>query len=207
MAVKFTEKAEKVLQLANSEAQRLQHGYVGTEHVLWALLHQPDSVAVQAIQRCDRSAQEFLTILDESLGRIPTGRTSSGVLPYTPHAKRCLELARENAVHLDQFYIGTEHLLIGLSLEDEGEASRILAEKDLGKDRLQNVIQRMLGGDVDQTKGNSVRRQGAATPTLDANGTDLTGLAQQNRLDPVIGRFKEIDRIIQILSRKTKNNP
>lgn len=207
MAVKFTEKAEKVLQLANSEAQRLQHGYVGTEHVLWALLHQPDSVAVQAIQRCDRSADEFIEILEESLSRIPAGRTSSGLLPYTPHAKRCLELARENAVYLDQFYIGTEHLLIGLSLEDEGEASRILADKDLGKDRLQNVIQRMLGGDVDQTKGNNIRRQNAATPTLDANGTDLTNLAQQNRLDPVIGRCKEIDRIIQILSRKTKNNP
>ncbi len=208
MAVKFTEKAEKVLQLANGEAQRLQHGYVGTEHVLWALLHQPDSVAVQSILRLDVSPEDVLKVLNESLGRIPRSpRAEAGVLPYTPHAKRCLELAREQAVTMDQYYVGTEHLLLGLCREDEGEASRILAEKDLGKDKLQNVIQRMLGGDSDTLPAKIMRRQGAATPTLDANGTDLTDLAAQNRIDPVIGRAKEIKRIIQILTRKTKNNP
>ncbi|MGE4633306.1 MAG: ATP-dependent Clp protease ATP-binding subunit [Planctomycetota bacterium] len=208
MAVKFTEKAEKVLQLAQSDAKRLGHGYIGTEHILWALLHQPDSVAVQAILRCDRTVDELLTSLRESLGRIPNcSGPQDNDTPYTPHAKRSLELAREEAVLLDQYYIGTEHLLIGLSKEEEGEASRILAERDLGKDRLQNVIQRMLGGDVDQSHGSTVKRTGIATPTLDSNGVDLTGLASQNRLDPVIGRKKEIKRIIQILSRKTKNNP
>ena len=208
MAVKFTEKAEKVLQLANGEAQRLQHGYVGTEHVLWALLHQPDSVAVQSILRLDVNPEDVLKVLNESLGRIPRSpRAETGILPYTPHAKRCLELAREQAVQMDQYYVGTEHLLLGLCREDEGEASRILAEKDLGKDKLQNVIQRMLGGENDQLPAKMMRRQGAATPTLDANGTDLTDLAAQNRIDPVIGRSKEITRIIQILSRKTKNNP
>ncbi|PCJ15779.1 MAG: hypothetical protein COB10_00155 [Planctomycetota bacterium] len=208
MAVKFTEKAEKVLQLAQSDAKRLGHGYIGTEHILWALLHQPDSVAVQAILRCDRTVEELLSSLRESLGRIPcsSGPTDNDA-PYTPHAKRSLELAREQAVLLDQYYIGTEHLLIGLSKEEEGEASRILAERDLGKDRLQNVIQRMLGGDVDQSQGSTVKRTGIATPTLDSNGVDLTHLASQNRLDPVIGRKKEITRVIQILSRKTKNNP
>lgn len=208
MAVKFTEKAEKVLQLAGNEANRLGHGYIGTEHILWALLHQPDSVAVQAIQKCDRTTDELLRSLRESLDRIPSSKGSHiEDTPYTPHAKRCLELAREQAVVLDQYYIGTEHLLIGLSKEDEGEASRILAERDLGKDRLQNVIQRMLGGDVDSSQGAAVKRSGIATPTLDSNGVDLTAIAAQNRLDPVIGRQKEIDRIIQILSRKTKNNP
>jgi len=208
VAVKFTEKAEKVLQLAQSDAKRLGHGYIGTEHILWALLHQPDSVAVQAILRCDRTVEELLSSLRESLGRIPcsSGPTDNDA-PYTPHAKRSLELAREQAVLLDQYYIGTEHLLIGLSKEEEGEASRILAERDLGKDRLQNVIQRMLGGDVDQSQGSTVKRTGIATPTLDSNGVDLTHLASQNRLDPVIGRKKEITRVIQILSRKTKNNP
>ncbi|NCG57414.1 MAG: AAA domain-containing protein [Proteobacteria bacterium] len=208
MAVKFTEKAEKVLQLAGNEANRLGHGYIGTEHILWALLHQPDSVAVQAIQKCDRTTDELLRSLRESLDRIPSSKGNHiEDTPYTPHAKRCLELAREQAVVLDQYYIGTEHLLIGLSKEDEGEASRILAERDLGKDRLQNVIQRMLGGDVDSSQGAAVKRSGIATPTLDSNGVDLTAIAAQNRLDPVIGRQKEIDRIIQILSRKTKNNP
>ena len=117
MAVKFTEKAEKVLQIARSEARRLGHGYVGTEHILWALLHQPDSVAVQAILRCDSTVEELLGALRESLGRIPS--SSGGVsseTTYTPHAKRCLELAREQAVLLDQYYIGTEHLLIGLGV-------------------------------------------------------------------------------------------
>jgi len=208
LAVKFTEKAEKVLQLANGEAQRLQHGYVGTEHVLWALLHQSDSVAVQAIQRLDAIAEKLLKVLEESLQRIPRSpRADDTQLPYTPHAKRCLELAREQAVQMDQYYVGTEHLLLGLSREEEGEASRILAEKDLGKDKLQNVIQRMLGGDGEQIPSKVARRQGVATPTLDANGNELTDLAAQNRLDPVIGRSKEITRIIQILSRKTKNNP
>jgi len=208
LAVKFTEKAEKVLQLAGNEANRLGHGYIGTEHILWALLHQPDSVAVQAIQKCDRTTDELLRSLRESLDRIPSSKGNHiEDTPYTPHAKRCLELAREQAVVLDQYYIGTEHLLIGLSKEDEGEASRILAERDLGKDRLQNVIQRMLGGDVDSSQGAAVKRSGIATPTLDSNGVDLTAIAAQNRLDPVIGRQKEIDRIIQILSRKTKNNP
>jgi ATP-dependent Clp protease ATP-binding subunit ClpC len=208
LAVKFTEKAEKVLQIANGEAQRLQHGYVGTEHVLWALLHQPDSVAVQSVLRLDVNPDEVVRALEESLTRIPrSSRTETGVLPYTPHAKRCLELAREQAVQMDQYYVGTEHLLLGLCREDEGEASRILAEKDLGKDKLQNVIQRMLGGDSEQLPNKMMRRQGAATPTLDANGTDLTDLAAQDRIDPVIGRSKEITRIIQILSRKTKNNP
>jgi len=208
LAVKFTEKAEKVLQLAGNEARRLGHGYIGTEHILWALLHQPDSVAVQAIQKCDRTTDELLRSLRESLDRIPASKGKHfEETPYTPHAKRCLELAREKAVVLDQYYIGTEHLLIGLSQEEEGEASRILAERDLGKDRLQNVIQRMLGGDVDSSQGAAVKRSGIATPTLDSNGVDLTAIAAQNRLDPVIGRQKEIDRIIQILSRKTKNNP
>ena len=208
MAVKFTEKAEKVLQIAKSEAKRLGHGYVGTEHILWALLHQPDSVAVQAILRCDQTVNDLLSALQDSLGRIP-GNTATTPLEttYTPHAKRCLELAREQAVILDQYYIGTEHLLIGLGKEEEGEASRILSERDLGKDRLQNVIQRMLGGEVDQAPGSTVKRSGVATPTLDSNGVDLTAVAAQNRLDPVIGRNKEIERIIQILSRKTKNNP
>jgi ATP-dependent Clp protease ATP-binding subunit ClpC len=208
VAVKFTEKAEKVLQLANGEAQRLQHGYVGTEHVLWALLHQPDSVAVQSILRLEVNPEELLKVIDESLQRIPRSpRGEGGLLPYTPHAKRCLELAREQAVQMDQYYVGTEHLLLGLCREEEGEASRILAEKDINKDKLQNVIQRMLGGDTDQVPTKVMRRQGVATPTLDANGTDLTDLAAQHRLDPVIGRAKEITRIIQILSRKTKNNP
>ncbi|MFQ5655007.1 MAG: ATP-dependent Clp protease ATP-binding subunit [Planctomycetota bacterium] len=208
MPVKFTEKAEKVLQLASQEAQRLRHGYVGTEHVLWALINQRDSVAVQALLRCDVIPERIASSLDESLRRISTGVEAGSSISFTPHAKRCLELSRDQAIQMEQFYIGTEHLLLALAREEEGEASRILAENDVNKDRLQQVIQQMLGGSGERRGPTKmVKKQGVATPTLDANGIDLTMVAAQNKLDPVIGREKEICRIIQILSRKTKNNP
>ena len=217
MAVKFTEKAEKVLHLANQEAQRLKHGYVGTEHVLWALLKQPDSVAVQSLQGLEVNADTLLGVIQESLMKIPAKGTTSS-LRYTPHAKRSLELASDEAVRMAHFYIGTEHLLLGLLREEEGEASRILADRDVDKDRVREVIHSMMGGGGAGNGGqppqsdrksapSMVRKQGSATPTLDANGVDLTDAAARNKIDPVIGRDKEIQRIIQILSRKTKNNP
>ena len=184
MAVKLTEKAEKVLQSANAEALRLGHGYVGTEHILWALLVQPDSVAVQALVRCDVEIAELDQTLCDSLEKIPT-RESSGSLPFTPHSKRCLELAGDQAVRMAQFYIGTEHLLFGLLREEEGEASRILAEHDVEKDRLQKVIQQMLGGGSDterRTSAPKVKQQNSTTPTLDSNGIDLTDMAVNSHL-------------------------
>lgn len=211
MAVKFTEKAERVLQDANNEAKRLRHGYVGTEHILCALMAQGDSVAVQALTRCDLLPDELSEMLQESLERIPA-KEAVGSLRFTPHAKRSLELASDEAVRMGHFYIGTEHLLLGLLREEEGEASRILLEKDVDKDRIREVIQQMLGGVPSNEPDHKpvttvVRKKNVATPTLDANGVDLTDLATRNKVDPVIGREKEITRIIQILSRKTKNNP
>ncbi|MEM7165203.1 MAG: ATP-dependent Clp protease ATP-binding subunit [Planctomycetota bacterium] len=212
MAVKFTEKAEKVLQEANVQAQRLKHGYVGTEHILGALLMQRDSVAVQTLMRCDLTLEMLTEMVRESLQRIPAKDGGDPSLRFTPHAKRSLELASDEAVRMGHFYIGTEHLLLGLVREEEGEASRLLMEKDVDKDRIREVIQQMLGGaqqaEPDRSStANVVRKKNAATPTLDANGVDLTDLAAHNKIDPVIGRDKEIQRIIQILSRKTKNNP
>ncbi|MFN0059036.1 MAG: ATP-dependent Clp protease ATP-binding subunit [Planctomycetota bacterium] len=211
MAVKLTEKAERVLQTANFEAKRLNHGYVGTEHILWALLEQRDSVAVQALVRCDVNPEGLSNAITESLKNIPP-KEGAPSLPFTPHAKRCLELAGDQAVRMGQFYIGTEHLLVGLLREEEGEASRVLAENDVDRERIQQVIKQMLGSagpaEADARKPAAlVNKQNAPTPTLDQNGVDLTDMATQNKLDPVIGREKEIQRLIQILSRKTKNNP
>ncbi|MEM7261560.1 MAG: ATP-dependent Clp protease ATP-binding subunit, partial [Planctomycetota bacterium] len=210
MAVKLTEKAEKVLQSANAEARRRQHGYVGTEHVLWALLEQRDSVAVQALIRCDVAPEAIVQAIGNSLDSIPAQEAPSS-LPFTPHAKRCLELAGDQAVRMGQFYIGTEHLLMGLLREEEGEASRILLENEVDKNRVQRVIHQMLGNNEPPEPSKApvgmVKKQSTQTPTLDANGVDLTETARQNKLDPVIGRAKEIQRLIQILSRKTKNNP
>ena len=207
MAVKFTEKAEKILQIANQEAQRLKHGYVGTEHILWGILTHGDSVAVQALFQCEIDPEDTTGRIQESLQRIPPKETK-GSLPFTPHAKRSLELAGDEAVRMGYFYIGPEHLLIGLLREEEGEAARILAENEVDKDRIKQVLKQIMGN-IEEKRTNTavVKKANPASPTLDANGVDLTELAALNKLDPVIGREKEIHRVIQILSRKTKNNP
>ncbi|MCI0651928.1 MAG: ATP-dependent Clp protease ATP-binding subunit [Planctomycetes bacterium] len=209
MAVKYTEKAEKILHLANEEAKRLRHGYVGTEHILWALLKHRESIAVQALVQCEIDPEATANRIEESLQRIPSKETT-GSLPHTPHAKRSLELAWDSAVRMGYFFVGPEHLLIGLLREEEGEAARILAENEIDKDRIKEVLKQMMigSGEGDKRSGAAtLKKSGPATPTLDANGVDLTELAAQNKLDPVIGRHKEIQRVIQILSRKTKNNP
>ncbi len=210
MAVKFTDKAEKILQLASQEAQRLRHGYVGTEHILWGLLKQHDSIAVHALLECEIDPTDTASKIQESLLRIPA-KESNGTLPFTPHAKRSLELAGDEAVRMGFSYIGPEHLLVGLLREEEGEAARILGESEVDKDRIKQVLNQIMGGAGNEPEKRSpstiVKKTNPATPTLDSNGVDLTELASQNKLDPVIGRDREIQRVIQILTRKTKNNP
>lgn len=210
MAVKFTEKAEKVLLAAGSEAKQRTHEYVGTEHLLYALLTDAESLAIQAVLRCcERDVAEIENIVDDVLRQAPAKGEESNV-SFSPHAKRCLELASDEAVRWGHFFITTEHLLLGLIREEEGSASKIFQELGLRPDQLEEEILSMLGESKDPGKEQSYQFVKPQTPklsVLDSFSVDLTEQAALNKLSPVIGRDKEILRIIQILSRKTKNNP
>ena len=209
MAVKFTEKAEQVLLAAGNEARERDHEYIGTEHLLFALLRQADSVAVQALQHCDGSPEELEKHLEEALAKVPV-RPSPSSIPFTPHAKRTLEIAGDEAVRWGHFFITTEHLLLGLAREEEGVAARLLTELGIRAEQVENHIFSMLGEPKEPSKEQKyqfLQAQQAKLPVLESFSIDLTEQAVLNKLDPVIGREKEIRRLIQILSRKTKNNP
>jgi ATP-dependent Clp protease ATP-binding subunit ClpC len=210
MAVKFTEKAEKVLLTAGSEAKQRTHGYVGTEHLLFALLVEPGSVAVQAIVRCcERSVGEVSQLVDNALQQTPQSAEIANI-SFTPHAKRCLELASDEAIRWGHFFITTEHLMLGLLREEEGSAGKIFQELGLRHEQIENEILAMLGEPKDSGKEPSyqfAKPQNAKLSVLESFSVDVTEQAALNKLGPVIGRDKEIQRIIQILSRKTKNNP
>jgi ATP-dependent Clp protease ATP-binding subunit ClpC len=209
MAVKFTERAEKVLLEAGEEAKRRGHDFVGTEHLLHAILVQESSVAVQALERANVSLASLRRTLDRTLSQTES-RTGPAAIPFTPHAKRCLELASDEAVQRGQFYISTEHLLLGVLREEEGCAARVLAEVGVRVERVTGAVQAMLGSNDDSAhpqKYSSSNQQEQKLAVLDCYSIDLTEQAALSKLDPVIGREKEIQRIIQILSRKTKNNP
>jgi ATP-dependent Clp protease ATP-binding subunit ClpC len=209
MAVKFTEKAEQVLLAAGNEAKERDHEYVGTEHILYALLRQADSIAVQALLHCDGSPDELEKQLEDALAKVPV-RQSPSSIPFTPHAKRTLEIAGDEAVRWGHFFITTEHLLLGLAREEEGIAARLLAELGVRTEQMEGHIYSMLGEPKEPSKEQKyqfLQAQQAKMPVLESFSIDLTEQAALNKLDPVIGREKEIRRLIQILSRKTKNNP
>ncbi|MBN1441620.1 MAG: ATP-dependent Clp protease ATP-binding subunit [Planctomycetes bacterium] len=210
MAVKFTERAEKVLLAAGSEAKRRGHDYVGTEHLLFGILAQKSSIAVQALEKSHVELDRLLSALETTLSHLE-GKNQAAALPFTPHAKRCLELASTEAVRCGHFFITTEHLLLGVVREEEGAASRLLANSGLKEERLQQQIMSMLGSGDDAAKQSKFQFSKAPAAqkltVLESYSIDLTEQAALNKLDPVIGREKEIQRIIQILSRKTKNNP
>jgi ATP-dependent Clp protease ATP-binding subunit ClpC len=209
MAVKLTEKAEQVLLAAGREAKQRSHDYVGTEHMLRGILLQADSVAVQAIRSCSVSSDDIEKALQEALDRLPSQQQPS-TIPFTPHAKRCLELASDQAVRWGQFYITTEHLFLGLLREEEGAAAQILGENGVRRDHVHEFIQSMLGDPKEPSKEQKyqfLQSPSSKLAVLESFSIDLTEQAALNKLDPVIGRDKEIQRIIQILSRKTKNNP
>ena len=210
MAVKFTERAEKVLLAAGSEASNRSHGYVGTEHLLHAVLQQKDSIATQALERCDVEIDQLRDLVEESLSCVRQERNVPA-LPFTPHAKRCLELASNEAVRHGHFFITTEHLLLGIVREEEGSAARTFAKLNLKPEKIETEVMAMMGGTGDEPKQQkfqfSKTSGGQKLMVLDSYSVDLTAQAALNKLDPVIGRDKEIQRVIQILSRKTKNNP
>jgi len=213
LAVKFTEKAEQVLLAAGEEAKKRQHGYVGTEHILFSLLHQGENVAVQAVSRLDVDPRLLSGKAEAALEQIKGKKRVSSV-PFTPNAKRCIELAGEEALESGQTFVGTEHLLLGLAREEEGVAARILVEAGIETAALRHTLQALLGGggqddaqEAGPSFGYTSTQDKRKLSFLESFGIDLTERAAMNKLEPVIGRNREIQRLIQILSRKTKNNP
>jgi len=200
---KFTERARKVLTLAQEEAQRLNHNYIGTEHILLGLVREGDGVAVKVLSNLGADPDKVRGAVEFIIGR--GERAVSGEIGLTPRAKRVIELAVDEARRLNHNYIGTEHLLLGLLREAEGAAASVLESLGVNLDKARAETLRILSEMMPQARGSS--RSTSKTPTLDQLSVDLTGMARAEKLDPIIGRHKEIERVIQILSRRTKNNP
>ncbi|MCY4581350.1 MAG: ATP-dependent Clp protease ATP-binding subunit [Chloroflexi bacterium] len=200
---KFSERARRVLSLAQEEAQRFNHNYIGTEHILLGLVRETDGVAARALSSLNVELSKVRSAVEFIIGR--GERPSPGDIGLTPRAKKVIELAVDEARRLTHHYIGTEHLLIGIMREGEGVAAGVLESLGVSLDKVRAETTRILNQSVSQSQGHS--RSTNRTPTLDQLGIDLTKYAQEGKLDPVIGRGKEIARVVQILSRRTKNNP
>ena len=215
MFERFTEKAIKVIMLAQEEARRLGHNFVGTEQVLLGLIGEGTGVAAKALKSMGVNLKDARAEVEKIIGR---GSGFVAVeIPFTPRAKRVLELSWDEARQLGHNYIGTEHLLLGLIREGEGVAARVLENLSVDLNKVRTNVVKMLGETKTTTSGSgststsssssSSSTSKAKTPSLDEFGRDLTLAAQELRLDPVVGREKEIERVIQILARRTKNNP
>src|SRR5438132_1960139 len=202
---KFTERVRKVIYLAREEAARLQHDYSGTEHLLLGVIREGEGIAATVLNNLgldlDRIRQEV-----ENRVSAAGGTMTIGEIPFTPRAKRVLELAVEEARSLGHNYVGTEHLLLGLIREGEGVAAKVLLELGVDRKRVREETLKLLGG-TPSSAGGTEREERPETPALNQFGRDLTQLAREGKLDPVIGREKEIERVIQVLSRRKKNNP
>jgi ATP-dependent Clp protease ATP-binding subunit ClpC len=201
---RFTERARKVIILAKEEARRFNHDYIGTEHILLGLVREGEGVAATVLQKLGVSLENIRLEIEKLVQPGPATQIM-GDIPFTPRAKKALELAVEEARALGHNYIGTEHLLLGLIREGEGVASQVLLNLGLDLERVRNEIMEILGSALPGFGQPQAAR--TKTPALDAFGRDLTALARENKLDPVINRLPEIERVIQILSRRTKNNP
>lgn len=201
---RFTERARKVIVLAKEEARRFNHDYIGTEHLLLGLIREGEGVAAAVLQKLGLSL-ESIRLEVEKLVQPGPATQIQGDVPFTPRSKKALELSAEEARALGHNYIGTEHLLLGLIREGEGVASQVLLNLGLDLGRVRSEIMELLGSATPGFGTQQVSK--SKTPALDAFGRDLTALAKENKLDPVIGRKNEIERVIQILARRTKNNP
>ncbi len=212
MFERFTDRARRVVVLAQEEARLLNHNYIGTEHILLGLIHEGEGVAAKALESLGISLDAVREQVQDIIGQ--GQQAPSGHIPFTPRAKKVLELSLREALQLGHNYIGTEHILLGLIREGEGVAAQVLVKlgADLNKVR-QQVIQLLSGYQGKEPAGASVGGQSSqeGTPAgslvLDQFGRNLTQAARENKLDPVIGRGKEIERVMQVLSRRTKNNP
>jgi ATP-dependent Clp protease ATP-binding subunit ClpC len=215
---RFTERARKVIILAKEEAKRFNHDYIGTEHILLGLIKEGESVAAAVLQNLGLSL-DTIRLEVEKLVQFGPSTVVSGDIPFTPKAKKVIELAMDEARRLGHNYIGTEHLLLGLIKEGEGVASHVLMNVGLDLNKVRAEVIKLLGSAAPGGEPSSPGQPGAGmggatagkgkskTPALDAFGRDLSQLAREGKLDPVVGRADEIERVIQILARRTKNNP
>ncbi|KAF6147611.1 hypothetical protein GIB67_031602 [Kingdonia uniflora] len=206
MFERFTEKAIKVVMLAQEESRRLGHNHVGTEQILLGLIGEGTGIAAKVLKTMGISLKEARVEVEKITGR---SATFVGVeIPFTPRATRVLELSLEEARQLGHNYIGSEHLLLGLLREGEGVAARVLENLGADPSNIRTQVIRMVGeGSEPVTAGAEGNRSGSKMPTLEEFGTNLTKLAEEGKLDPVVGRAKQIERVTQILGRRTKNNP
>src|SRR6187399_3624729 len=208
MFERFTDRARRVVVLAQEEARMLNHNYIGTEHILLGLIHEGEGVAAKALESLGIALEGVRQQVEEIIGQ--GQQAPSGHIPFTPRAKKVLELSLREALQLGHNYIGTEHILLGLIREGEGVAAQVLVKlgADLNRVR-QQVIQLLSGYQGKETATAGAPAEGAPSSSLvlDQFGTNLTQAAREGKLDPVIGREKEIERVMQILSRRTKNNP
>jgi ATP-dependent Clp protease ATP-binding subunit ClpC len=216
MFERFTERARQVVVLAQEEARTLKHNYIGTEHVLLGLLREEEGLAARVLESLDITVERVRAQVVRIVGS--GEEVTSGQIPFTPRAKKVLELALREALSLGHNYIGTEHILLGLVRENEGVAARILLDFDADSEKIRNEVIRMLSGPGGRRQGQSGGSGGSgssgspgegkkSSKLLDQFGRNLTKLAAEGKLDPVVGRETEIERIMQILSRRTKNNP
>ena len=213
MYERFTDRARKVMQLANQEAQRFNHEYIGTEHVLLGLVKEGSGVAANVLKNLDVDLRK-IRIEVEKIVQSGPDMVTMGKLPQTPRAKKVIEYAMEEARNLNHNYVGTEHLLLGLLREQEGVAAQVLMNLGLKLEDVRDEVLNLLGHGLEGAEatersggGSSPKSGKSKTPALDSFGRDLTELARQDKLDPVIGREREIERVIQILCRRQKNNP
>ena len=208
MFERFTDRARRVVVLAQEEARMLNHNYIGTEHILLGLIHEGEGVAAKALESLGISLEAVRQQVEEIIGQ--GQQAPSGHIPFTPRAKKVLELSLREALQLGHNYIGTEHILLGLIREGEGVAAQVLVKlgADLNRVR-QQVIQLLSGyqGKEAATAGGPAEGTPSTSLVLDQFGRNLTQAARESKLDPVIGREKEIERVMQVLSRRTKNNP
>ena len=210
MFERFTDRARRVVVLAQDEARALNHNYIGTEHLLLGLIHEGEGVAAKALESMDVTLDKARAQVVEIIGE---GQSApSGHIPFTPRAKKVLELSLREALQLSHNYIGTEHILLGLLREGEGVAVQALGNLDVDLAALRQAVMQLLSGyDAKETVGSGASALKEGTPSgsaiLDQFGRNLTQAARDGKLDPVIGRSKEMERVMQILSRRTKNNP
>ncbi len=200
---KFTERAKKVLVLAQEEAQRFNHNYIGTEHLLLGLVREGEGIAAKVLSNLGVELQKVRSAVEFIIGR--GDRMVIGDISLTPRAKKVIELAVEEARRLNHNYIGTEHLLLGLVREGEGIAAGVLESLGVNLEKVRTQVIQVVSQST--TTAPAEGKQQSKTPTIDQMGQDLTALARAGKIDPIIGRDKEIERVIQILSRRNKNNP
>ncbi len=210
MFERFTDRARRVLVLAQEEARLLNHSFIGTEHILLGLIHEGEGVAAKALESLGISLEAVREKVEETIG--PAGSAPTGSPPFTPRAKKVLELSLREALQLGHNYIGTEHMLLGLVREGEGVAAQVLVSLGADLTRVRQQVIQLLSGyqgreGATTAPGATSAESPAGSPLLDQFGRNLTQLAREHKLDPVIGRDREIERVMQVLSRRTKNNP